>query len=111
MQTNDLTMPKKNPVPQSAIDEAADSLGSLPDAPPRKRKAHKRPNRSADTIKTENIEVVWAEDTKPGVQRVNFPLRVDPDVLEWFGDRAVEVGKDRSVLARIALNEYIQRNS
>jgi hypothetical protein len=111
MQNDGSTMPKKKDVPKSAIHEASSSLGSLPDAPPRKRKAHKRPNRTADTIKTENIEVVWAEDTKPGVQRVNFPLRVDPDVLEWFGDRAVEVGKDRSVLARIALNEYIERNS
>jgi hypothetical protein len=102
-------MPKRKKVPESAIEEASEALGVLPEAPPRRRKAHKRPNRSADTIKSENVEVAWAEDTKPGTQRVNFPLRVDPHVLEWFSDRAIETGKDRSVLARIALDEYIER--
>lgn len=104
-------MPKRKKVPESAIEEASEALGDLPEPPPRRRKAHKRPNRSADTIKSENVEVAWAEDTKPGTQRVNFPLRVDPAVLEWFGDRSTEIGRDRSVLARIALDEYIERNS
>jgi predicted GIY-YIG superfamily endonuclease len=63
-----------------------------------------------NSVNQEGLAKVLAEDSVKGIQRVNFPLRVDPDVLQWFGDRATKVGRDRCVLARIALNEYIERH-
>jgi hypothetical protein len=103
-------MPKRKNVSESAIGEASEVLGDLPQAPKRTRKTHKRPNSKSSVANTHGLP--WAEDTNPGVPRVPFPaFRVDPEMLEWFEAESERTGRARSVLAREAFSEYVEKNS
>jgi predicted DNA-binding protein len=102
-------MPKQIKVAQSAIDGASETLSELPPTTPgvkRKRKAHKRPNARPTEKSLANL--TWAEDTVPGAPRPQLNTRVSAEVLQWYNDRAENMGKERPVIVRQALEWYMQ---
>lgn len=74
----------------------------------RQRKSHTRPNRTRDTIKTENLKTWKAEDSQEGVTRVTFPtFRVNQEDLEEINDYCDRAGESRPVLMRRLIREFL----